>query len=367
MKARNRLWILMLLPLIFLSACAERGEKESAGYDTGMLFDDPIENAFNYCPSVLQTDENTRYVYYCANVLPGVIQDHIICRKGTRDGNGKWNWSEKKVVLAPTPGAYDGLHCCDPSVIQGSFRYQGTQYTYLMAYTGNTDQINNKVGLAVSNDLMDGWVKVEGAFRTYEGDPRHWGVGQPSLVSVDRQGKVMLFYSVGSTATYTQVECLDLSDLDNPVTLSSVQLTQRGLVDLNGNAGDVMSNGDFAYDPVKHRYYAVSDCHPNPTDSDPTFVGSHFRVTYLNERPEEEPGSLFETQEASAGKSWSTLITVGPNETGFPRNSNCGIVTDPYGWMLEANRMEVFYSISKTGINYTWSYRIYPYLIAIQE
>lgn len=364
MKSMKRLWLLAVLPLLFLSAC---GEGEPAGYDTGMLFDDPVENTFNYCPSVLQTDENTRYIYYCANILPGVIQDHIICRKGTREKDGKWSWTEKKVVLAPTPGKYDGLHCCDPSVIQGKFRYGGTEYAYLMAYTGNTDQINNKVGLAVSNNLMEDWVKVEGAFRTYGGDPKHWGVGQPSLVSADKKGEVMLFYSVGSTTTYTQVERLDLSDLDNPVTLSSVQLTQRGLVDLNGNAGDVMSNGDYAYDPVKNRYYAVSDCHPNPTDSDPMFVGSHFRVTYLNEKAGAEPGSIFGTQEASAGKSWSTLATVGPNETGFPRNSNCGIVTDPYGWTLSQDEMEVFYSISKTGANFTWSYRIYPYLIPIQE
>ncbi len=370
MKKIKKSFILCMFFVILLTACAtpntdtdiSEGEEEVSE----MLFDDPTDNTFNYCPSIMQVDENTRYVYYCANVMSGVVQDHIICRKATKEKDGKWSFTEKKVVLAPTEGKYDGLHCCDPSVVKGEFSYDGKKYEYLMAYTGNTDNVNNKVGLAVSNDPLDGWVKIENPFRTYDGDTSHWGVGQPSLISIDKKGQVMFFYAVGSTTTYTMVERIDFSDLNKPVTLSSMQLTQRGLTDLNGAVGDYLSNGDFAWDSVKKRYYCVSDCHPNPTDSEPAFVGSHFRVTYLNESGT-SMGELFETSEASAGKSWSTLATIGPNDTGFPRNSNCGIVTDPYGWMLSEKEMDVFYSISETGRNYMWSYRIYPWTIEITE
>ncbi|GHV02459.1 hypothetical protein FACS1894211_13890 [Clostridia bacterium] len=330
------------------------------------LFTESVAKAYNYCPSILQTDENTRYMYYCANPVSEVVEDHAMVRRGTRV-NGRWTWSEKQIALAPTPGKYDSLHICDPSVIQGKFSYNSTEYKYLMAYTGNNYHIFNKVGLAVSNDLMSGWVKVENPFVTYWGSTDHWGVGQPTLVSVDKEGRVMLFYAVGSTYTGTNAERWDLSDLNHPVREYSIQMTVRGLTTLTGASPDTINNIDVAYDPVRKRYYAVSECHPNPQD-EPNIMGSHVRVTYIGE-PGAVPGDLFASVESMAVKSWSTQALIGPNETGFPRNHNAGLVTDPYGWMLPGDTLSLYYSMSMTGDNYSaaWTYRIYNYELTLSE
>jgi hypothetical protein len=139
-------------------------------------------------------------------------------------------------------------------------------------------------------------------------------------------------------------------------------VTEKGLTNLNGGI-DYLSNVDMAFDESTSRYYAVSDCHPNPTDGEPHFVGSHFRVTYMTEKD-----SAFGTSLAqSYGKSWLNLATVGPTETGFPRNSNCAIVRDKYGYLRDSNEIEVFYSMSLLGVGYEWTYRIYSYKIAVNE
>lgn len=69
-------------------------------------------------------------------------------QKGHRERQRRIQLVGKTLVLAPTFGNFDAFHCCDPTVIEGAFRYRGTDYKYLMAYTGNTSNINNKVGLA---------------------------------------------------------------------------------------------------------------------------------------------------------------------------------------------------------------------------
>ncbi|MBQ9480879.1 MAG: hypothetical protein IJU84_01795 [Clostridia bacterium] len=339
-----------------LFSCGE--EEKSVGFP----FNEKTEQAFNYCPSVF-VENGSVYCYYCSNKESGVIQDHIYLRIGKYGKDGQIRWGEKILVLAPSFGEYDAFHCCDPSVIKGEFSHNGKSYRYLMAYTGNTSNVNNKIGLAVSNDPVTGWVKVKGPFIAYGGDVTHWGVGQPELLSVDEKGTVMLFYSVGSTSTYMMARKYDLSDLNDPKLISSEQISVKGLYDLNGNA-DVMNNAGVAYDKEKKRYYFVSDCHPAPTDGDPLFVSSHFRVTYISEKG--GIGDAF-LNAGAAGQSWSTLKTVGEAETNFKRNSNCAIVRSPFGYTLSDSDLEIYYSMSNLGTDYTWSYRIYSYTIAVNE
>ncbi len=328
---------------------------------SGLLFEEPLAKSFNYCPSIMQLEDGTRYIYYCAVKDSGVVRDHVYCRKGTPDGKGGYNWGPKTLVLAPTPGAYDAMHCCDPSVIQGNFTFNGKTYKYLMAYTGNTDSVNNKVGLAVSNELMSGWISTGSPLVTYSGDSSHWGVGQPSLVSVDKNGTVMLFYGYGGAGgTYTCAEKWDLSNLNDPKKIKSMKATENGILGHDG-AKDTLNNIDVAYDPVNKCYYAARDTHPYPNDGDPAFVTAYFSLSYIPEAG--NVGDLFTSVKNMQGKSWTNLLTLGPKDTGFPRNSNCGIVRDPYGWIPENGKVEVVYSISKwlgwSPDYYAWSYRMY--------
>lgn len=61
------------------------------------------------------------------------------------------------------------------------------------------------------------------------------------------------------------------------------------------------------------------------------------------------------------------LATVGEAETGFKRNSNCGIVRDSFGYLPNPDEIEILYSMSELGGQYEWTYRIYAHTLSIEE
>ncbi len=343
------------------------------GKNNVLLFEAKEERMYNYCPSIMQTDENTRYVYYCTNKESNRIVDHIGCRKGTRNADNSWSYGDEVLVLTPTPGAWDLEHDCDPSVIKGEFAYNGKSYTYLMAFLGAATKNNqeNATGLAVANDPMGPWVKCDAINPLIPfvrdmtvNDQFQWGNGQPSLVSVDKKGEVLLFYSVGTPKeTRIQAERWDLSNLNEPKRRFSAAVPRRGLTDLNGAANDFLNNGDFCYDPVKKRFYVASDAHPTPT---PNFIAGAFRVTYIGDNAGENDkiGRVFQNP---AGKSWALVANIGEAQTGKQRNHNVGIVTDPYGWMLSRSYLEVIYTMGIETHDSWYAYRLYSYFVPITE
>ena len=312
---------------------------------------------YNYCPSIMVCDDGSAYVYYCTNKDSNRIVDYVGFRKGTVLSNGEIKWGEESRVLSPTSGSWDAMHTCDPSVIKGKFNYNSEEYSYLLAYLGCTsiDNQDNKVGLAVAKSPEGPFVKIgDQPFIDFTMDPTvsvfQWGVGQPSLVSEDKEGKVYLFYTRGDKdGTRTIVENWDLSDLNSPKLINRETLSHKGLVNLNGG-GDILNNADFAYDPESGRFYASSDCHPNPSD-EPDFIASHFRII------------SFDPSEGFSDFTWRNDYQIGPDETGFARNHNTGIVTDEYGHLLLGETLTVFYTRSLAGANYLWSYRIYNYTV----
>ncbi|MBE6690847.1 MAG: hypothetical protein E7590_06140 [Ruminococcaceae bacterium] len=315
---------------------------------------DAGEGIYNYCPTVMQTDENTAYIYYCTNRAERAVVDHIGCRKGTRSENGTWSWGAERIVLSPTAGKWDAHHTCDPSVVAGKFCYEGETYTYLMAYLGCTscDNQDNKIGIAVAKSPEGPFIKVGDAPLVdfeFEGsaDVWEWGVGQPSLVSLDKKGSVMLFYTRGDrNGTRTVVEQWALSDLSAPVRSSSETLPATGLENLEGQQ-DFINNADFVYDAAGERFFAVSDCHPNPTE-EPDYISSHFRIT------------CFDYSADLRSISWQNVCTVGESESGFARNHNAGLLRDAYGHLPDPY-LTAFYTVSVTGPQSLWSYRIYSY------
>ena len=149
------------------------------------------DGIYNYCPSVLEEADGTRYLYYCTNRNPYEIIDYIGCRRGTPNEDGSYTYGEETIVLEPTAGTWDAHHTCDPSVVKGDFTYKGQSYRYLMAYLGCTsyDNQDNEIGFAVANDPMGPFVKIADTPTipyVRKGDAWQWGVGQASLVSVRR-------------------------------------------------------------------------------------------------------------------------------------------------------------------------------------
>ncbi len=310
---------------------------------------------YNYCPSIIQIDENTRYIYYCTNKLSFRITDYIGCRKATRGEDGVWSWGKETVVLSPTANTWDARHNCDPSVVAGEFMYDGESYSYLMAYLGCTsdNSQDNKIGFAVAKNPDGPFVKVgDEPFVDFTRDSSvnvfQWGVGQASIINMDKKANILLFYTRGDkTATRTVVQELDLSDLSNPIVIMpETKLSESGLKSLSGG-GDIINNADFVYDSQSSRFYVSSDCHPNPT-SVPDYISSHFRITY------------FDIPESYTSFTWETLSQIGPNETGFARNHNTGILRDAYGH-LPNGYITVYYTVSEEGNDSLWSYKIYDY------
>lgn len=324
-----------------------------------LQFDAGREGIYNYCPTVITEADGTRYVYYCTNRDSYKVIDYVGCRKGTPNADGSYTWSEETIVLSPSAaGAWDAHHTCDPSVIKGKFTYGGKDYSYLMAYLGCTsyDNQENKIGLAVADSPMGPFVKVgDKPLVDFKLDPSvtffQWGVGQPSLVSIDKAGKAWLFYTRGDKNGTRVVfrEC-DLSSLDSPVMGAEKALSVNGLRNLDGGS-DFMNNADLAYDPVKDRFYSASDCHPNPTTV-PDYIAGSFRVNYMN-------GT------GLTSGYWRTTATVGIKETGAPRNHNVGLARDEYGHLPQNGYLTVYYTVSETGNDSLWSYRIYEYNLKI--
>ena len=323
-----------------------------------LQFDNTLAGIYNYCPSIMMVDETTAYIYYCTNKESYNVIDYIGSRKGERNEDGSWTWQKERIVFSPSGNSWDSHHTCDPSVVKGNFSYKGEEYSYLMAYLGCTsyDNQDNKIGLAVSKSPTGPFKRVGNTpFIDFEYDGSEdiweWGVGQPSLINLDKNGHILIFYTRGDrNGTRTLYEEWDLSDLSAPQKLSEGKLSAEGLKDLNGNV-DIMHNADFVYDAEANRFYAVSDCHPSPA-SEPNFIASHFRITYFDNTTNFE--SIV----------WNELVTVGKEQTGSPRNHNTGILRDAYGHLPD-KYLSAFYTISQESPEWLWAYRICDYHVQL--
>lgn len=335
-----------------------------------VLFGDDISDTkkFNYCPAILtetDSDGNTvMHIWYCTNKDSGVIMDHIGYRTGTLQSDGKWLFSEEKIVLAPTEGTWDGRHTCDPAVIKGEFKMGGQTYNYLMAYLGCTteDYQKNETGLAVAKDVGGPWVKVDSVnpivpwyddgdqateqaeYERRQGTSQiYWGTGMPSLISVDGKGEVLLFYS--STKRGTGVRRLDLSDIDHPVVKFTTSLNHNGIVNSRGIKCNV-GIADFAFDPVAKRLYVVGVTNDKlPEDVTKTLVNSHSVLAYVDGVDDTE--AVCAALQGGSYK-WNVVGYVGPDDTGWNRNHNPGMVRSPLGYIADSSKIGVVVS---TGNN----------------
>ncbi|MDE6411225.1 MAG: hypothetical protein K2L02_01630 [Clostridia bacterium] len=321
------------------------------------LFAEDVEkdgSFYNYCPSILQVDENTRYVYYCANETKNVVVDTIAMRKGVKIDN-EWYYGPKSYPVKPTLYTWDHEHDCDPAVVMGEFAYNGETYNYLMAFLGcaRQDCQVNEVGLAVAKAPEGPWVKCDDVnpFIHYEYDAARpaafqWGYGQPSLVNIDKKGKVLLSYTCGPGGDdYVELGRWDLSNLNAPVNEFKSRVPVKGMTQFNSTqAAPCITNADFAYDFNKKRLYMICDAHPLDTANQPDFITQALYVGYLQDFTGEEnvPGDILKNYD---GRPWKTVGFVTPDMTGYKRNHNGCIIRDGYGGTLYENRLPIGYSV----------------------
>ena len=329
---------------------------------------------YRYCPSVLD-EGGVRHAFYCRNKDAYSVVDYIYHATVSPSGA----LSNETIVLSPadsTGTAWDSYHVCDPSVIAGRFWYNGRFYRYLMAYLGVKGKpgdtssdghkcINNKVGLAVSDSLVGGWVRMGSNCVVKTGTPANWGVGQPSIVSVDGAGRVALFYA-GDYGT--RVLMLDFSDAAAASSSLRVHtggegtfVSTKGISDLKGAmlSGMTITNGDFAWNR-KTGYLYLSVDTPDRYDSWYDDGGYYLYVTKAVTVYRAHIGEFSLERLAAAG--WEKMSRIYPDDLAADFRSsfrihNSGLARTSRG---ELSEKTVFVSVAHLENNALYTYRFVP-------
>jgi len=243
----------------------------------------------------------------------------------------------------------------------------GQDYKYAMFFLANKHGVYyNEIGVAFSNRLdADNWVKYPERLVTKtwagEGDQplgnrKSWGVGQPSVVSLDNKGKVLLTYTIGdidgTRIVWAQV---DLSDMSRYSPVPPTTMAKTGLQNLSKTGNDITCNSDFAVCPDEDIIVMVRPLRPHDTNY-PAYINSSLEVDSMK----------FSEFLASTGE-WTPMLRITPAETNFPRNHNAGIERDAYGRMASWKNPVIYFTVSKvapdvdasTGQCAEWTYHIY--------
>ncbi len=370
----NRMLILPIVTVLLLFSCKKSGGSASTvpsetDTDTpavSKVFGFDGQQKYAYCPSVIMQGSE-RHIWFCGAEPAGVFSDHIYYVRGDAADALRI----PKIVLAPgAPGSWDDRHVCDPSVIKGEFRFNGTTYQYAMFYLGNrSDRYYNEIGIAFAQTMdADTWIKYPSQLvkKTWTGDDdwpigdgKAWGVGQPSAFSVDGKGKIILTYTIGDAdGTRVVVREADLSDMDNIQLSAPKTVSTAGLTRLDYSTQNiVLLNADFAFDSSRATVYMTSHVLPNP-DSYPDFISA---AVDLNKMPYNDF--------INGTGAWKLVQRIGPSVSGFPRNHNSGIGRDASGAIPDATKAEHYFTVSKADPDVSpaqntfaeWTYHIYVY------
>ncbi len=320
-------------------------------------------NKYSYCPSALIQEDGTTEIWFCGNPNDGIMVDNVFHITENADGTV----SKPVSVLQPSL-SWDSRHTCDPSVIEGEFKMDGTTYKYAMFFLSNPlEYYYNEVGVAFSNDLhATTWVKYPYQIITkgwdFEGDQslggtaKSWGTGQPSAFSLDKKGKVCLTYTLGDVGG-TRVlwrEC-DFSDMSNPVIGMAHTVTISGLENSAGGKETYLCNADFAVNLEEDKIVMVR--HVSTTNK-----------VYPSYIPVENEINWMSWSEFKSGiGSWKTIYRIKPTDSGFARNHNSCIARDNFGHIKDWETPTSYFTVSKespddsatpTG-HAEWTYHIY--------
>ena len=360
MKGKNSL--ALFIPLLLASCAQGEGDSPepvpptdpvtpgvSEGYrfiSKERIFGFTMQNRYAYCPSALVLADGSTSIFFCGNPVAGVMTDniyHFTLSPGME---------RTPPVSVLQPGAadrWDNQHTCDPSVIKGKFRFEGVDYTYAMFYLGCTvEHYFNEIGVAFSNDLnAREWVKYPLPLirKTwdYDGDQTcgaglSWGVGQPSAISLDKGGRVLLSYTIGDIDGTRVVVCeADMADMAQMSIGTPLAISRAGLLNIGGTALDYTCNSDIALDVASNSIVMVRPVQPHPAEY----------PAYINEALEIDRIGLDAFRNGVG--TWEPLIRITPADTGFPRNHNAAIARDEYGHLHDSDHLTLYYTVSKAA------------------
>lgn len=319
---------------------------------------------YSYCPSAVLNEDGSVHLFFCGNPEQHIMVDNIYHIVLDRNGN----YSSVSDVLQPgASGSWDDHHTCDPSIVQGEFRWDNETYKYAMFFLGNRYGVYyNEVGVAFSNDLnSSSWRKwpdqivrktwTEDGDQAIGGTGKSWGVGQPCAVSLDRKGKVLLTYTIGDMdGTRVVWQEIDMSDLSNMQYGPVNTMCRTGLKNIDGNQ-DVTCNCDFAVNLEENKIVVIRPVNSNVADY-PTYIPVASEIDYMD----------FSSFKAGTGQ-WTELFRIDKQYSGCPRNHNAALERDSFGHISDWKNPSFYYTVSKSspdvapeqGRHAEWTYHIW--------
>lgn len=323
------------------------------------------EDKYSYCPSALKQEDGSVHLFFCGNPENRIMVDNIFHIKINPDGS---QTAPKSVLQPGVAGTWDDHHTCDPSVIEGRFSWNNTTYRYAMFFLSNMYGVYyNEIGIAFSNSLdADSWVKYPNQIvrKTWSGNAdqeiggggKSWGVGQPSAVSLDKQGKVLLTYTIGDIGgTRIAWAEADFSNMDNYTINTPMTIVQSGLSAIDNQSRDYTCNSEFAINQETDKIVMIRPVQPMPGDY-PAYLNSSLEIDYMNL-------SDFMNQSGS----WTPIYRITPADTGYPRNHNATLLRDNFGHIQDWEEPVFYFTVSKaapdvhpSGSNHAeWTYHIW--------
>lgn len=160
---------------------------------------------YRYGPSIIEYEDGSYDAWFSAPGNNSTQWDWITYRHSD-DGE---NWSKEKIILKPTEGSRDQCSVCDPGVIY----FNGYYY---LGYTSTDDYgrkgFNNSMFVARSENPDGPYEKWNGSgwggkpqpIIEYDGDPKGWGIGEPSFVLMGNE--LYIYYTYfDTTGGYTSL------------------------------------------------------------------------------------------------------------------------------------------------------------------
>ena len=370
-------YLLSLIGLCLVCSCSSKNTEEDPIVDPPeetptwsitkpeFVFGFNGESKYSYCPSALEQKDGTVHLFFCGNPQNLIMVDNIFHIKINPDGSQ----TVPKSVLQPgISGSWDDHHTCDPSVIEGSFTWNNITYKYALFYLSNMYGVYyNEIGVAFSNDLnAESWVKypkqIVKKTWTTEGDQeiggsgKSWGVGQPSVVSLDGKGKLLLTYTIGDIGgtriTWSEA---DFSNMDNYTITTPQTIVQTGLKAIDNQSRDYTCNSEFAINKDADKIVMIRPVQPMP-NTYPNYLNTSLEIDYMNL-------SDFMNQRGY----WMPIYRVTPDDTGYPRNHNATLLRDNFGSLENWKEPTFYFAVSKaapdvqpSGTNHAeWTYHIW--------
>ncbi|WP_176968791.1 beta-xylosidase [Amycolatopsis xylanica] len=197
---------------------------------TGVVAAGGADAVYNYGPAVMAEGGRVR-MWWCSQLGSAAPagDDILYAEAATADGP----FAEPRAVLSGNPGAFDGVHTCDPSVL----RVGGTYYLYYTGAAGD-HAFGNAIGLATSTDGVT-WTRANGGGAIL-GPARDvhrdnvYGAGQPSVVFLDGWYYLMFTDTTGRAAGWNGAGQFVIRSQDPAFTKGVEALGERGFEHASG-------------------------------------------------------------------------------------------------------------------------------------